>query len=143
MTLCHATAVVSAGAAVLLTGPSGAGKSDLALRMIDRGWQLLADDHVRLSAENGLLFAHAPAATRGLIEVRGVGIVSFDSIEGAPIALVVTLAPEQERMPEPTTRALLGIAIPALVIDPWPASAPIKLGHAFARARLALRPHPI
>ena len=30
--------------AVLLRGPSGAGKSDLALRLIETGWHLVADD---------------------------------------------------------------------------------------------------
>jgi serine kinase of HPr protein (carbohydrate metabolism regulator) len=143
VTLCHASAVVWERAAVLLTGPSGAGKSDLALRMIDRGWQLLADDQVRLGAQDGLLFAHAPATTRGLIEVRGLGILSFHSVASARVALHVTLAPEPERIPEPATYMLLGVMIPALVLDPRPASAPIKLAHAFARARLALRPHTI
>jgi serine kinase of HPr protein (carbohydrate metabolism regulator) len=43
MTL-HATAVALGEAGVLLLGPPGSGKSDLALRLIDRGAILIADD---------------------------------------------------------------------------------------------------
>ena len=42
--LVHATAVAIEGEAVLLRGASGAGKSDLALRLIDGGARLVADD---------------------------------------------------------------------------------------------------
>jgi len=44
--LVHATAIAIDGRAVLLRGPSGAGKSDLALRLIDAGARLVADDQV-------------------------------------------------------------------------------------------------
>ena len=44
----HATCVALVGAGtvrgVLLRGPSGAGKSDLALRLVEQGWRLVADD---------------------------------------------------------------------------------------------------
>ena len=137
--LLHATGVVLDGAAVLLTGPSGAGKSDLALRLIDRGWRLLADDQVRLEVADGALFACAPEATRGLIEIRGVGIVWIDPVVRARVALAVALGPESERLPEPATVTHLGVCLPLLALDARPASAPIKLAHAFARARATLR----
>ena len=137
--LLHATGVVHDGAAVLLTGPPGAGKSDLALRMIDRGWRLLADDQLRLSVEGGVLRAHAPSATLGLIEVRGVGIVRFDPVPSAPVALILALGPETDRLPEPASATYLGVQVPVLTLDPCPASAPIKLAYAFARVRGALR----
>ena len=59
--LVHATCVALDGAGVLLRGPSGSGKSDLALRLIDGGARLVADDQVALSAEAGRLVARAPA----------------------------------------------------------------------------------
>ena len=62
MTLIHATCVEFEGTGVLLRGPSGAGKSDLALRMIDAGWALVADDQVDLAVLGGRLEATPPQA---------------------------------------------------------------------------------
>jgi hypothetical protein len=44
----HAAAASRDGSAILLAGPAGAGKSTLLLRLIERGWCLLADDVVAL-----------------------------------------------------------------------------------------------
>ena len=44
----HAAAASMDGAAILLAGPAGAGKSTLLGRLVDRTWQLLADDVVAL-----------------------------------------------------------------------------------------------
>ena len=49
-TLVYGSCVAIDGAAVLLRGPSGSGKSDLALRLIDDGAELVADDQVRVVA---------------------------------------------------------------------------------------------
>ncbi len=140
--LLHATGVVSDGRAALLSGPSGAGKSDLALRLIDRGWMLLADDYLRIAVVDGRLHAAAPVATRGMIEVRGIGLVHTPAIAEAPVALIADLGAEVERMPETATRLLLGVALPCFTLDPWPASAPIKLELAFARALAGLSRNP-
>ena len=51
----HASCVAINGQAVLLAGASGTGKSDLALRLIDHGAQLVADDQTELSLQNGVL----------------------------------------------------------------------------------------
>jgi HPr Serine kinase C-terminal domain len=48
----HATCVAWFGRGVLITGPSGSGKSTLALKLIERGWMLVADDAVIV--ENGI-----------------------------------------------------------------------------------------
>ena len=61
MLLVHGTTVEIAGQAVLIRGPSGSGKSDLALRLIDGGAQLVADDQTELSPRDGRLVASAPA----------------------------------------------------------------------------------
>lgn len=134
----YATAVALGGAGVLLRGPSGAGKSDLALRLIDAGGVLIADDRVDLIEEAGSLLASPPAAIAGLLEVRGIGIVQFPWATRTPIALVVDLVrPETiERLPSPTTTLLLSVRLPSMRLDPWPASAVMKLRLAVNQALL-------
>jgi RNase adaptor protein for sRNA GlmZ degradation len=115
--------------AILLKGPSGSGKSDLALRMIDAGAKLIADDQVVLERQGGLLLAGAPDALAGASEVRGFGIAEVASIARAPLALVARLVrdAEIERLPDGGSLNLLGIEVPVLDIDPFTLSAPAKL----------------
>lgn len=49
----HAAAASIDGAAILLAGPAGAGKSTLLVQLVDRGWDLLADDMVALRPAGG------------------------------------------------------------------------------------------
>ena len=65
--LVHATAVAIDGEAILLRGPSGSGKSDLALRLIDGGAQLVADDQTLLRREGERVLASAPPAIARLV----------------------------------------------------------------------------
>jgi RNase adaptor protein for sRNA GlmZ degradation len=132
----HATAVALGGRAVLLLGPSGVGKSDLALRLIDRGWRLVADDRVVLTAADGVLHADAPAPLEGQIEVRGVGIVA-EPTAPAVVALAIDLALPPERLPDVTTRAYAGVAIPVLGLDAADRSAPLKVERALRAHGLA------
>ncbi|MFZ4690232.1 MAG: RNase adapter RapZ [Polymorphobacter sp.] len=125
----HATAVALDGRAVLLLGPSGAGKSDLALRLIDRGWRLVADDRVVLDARDGSLLASAPAQLAGLIEVRGVGIAA-EPEAAAVVALAIDLAGTPERLPEPGVRSFAGIAVPVIALHPFGDSAVLKVERA-------------
>ncbi|MFN4312073.1 MAG: HPr kinase/phosphorylase [Ferrovibrio sp.] len=132
----HATCVAIAGEAVLLRGPSGAGKSDLALRLIDAGARLVADDQTVLAMQGGRLIASAPPAIRGLIEIRGLGPVAMIPAPPTPVALVVELVDPAEvpRLPEPRFETLLDIALPVLALDAISASAAIKVKWALARA---------
>ena len=132
--LVHGTCVEVFGHGVLLRGPSGCGKSDLALRLIDGGARLVADDQVELTAEDGSAQATAPDSISGRMEVRGIGIVHVATIERAPVALVVDLvAPDDvPRMPEPSECHLAGIALPSISLTPFEASAEAKV-------RLAVR----
>ena len=123
----HASTVAIGGRAVLIMGPSGAGKSDLALRLIDRGGVLVSDDYTTVAQQGDTLVAMPPVRIAGQIEVRGIGIVRTPHLESATVALAVLLAAEDERLPEPRTIEISGIAVPAIVIDPRPASAPIKV----------------
>ncbi|HEY1719665.1 MAG TPA: HPr kinase/phosphatase C-terminal domain-containing protein [Magnetospirillaceae bacterium] len=132
--LIHASCIAINGVGVLLRGPSGTGKSDLALRLIDDGAVLVADDQVELARHDDGLVARPPEALAGLLEVRGQGIIRLHNLPDAPVQLVVDLvAPGQiERMPEPATIELLGCDLPLLLLDPFTASATAKL-------RLAVR----
>lgn len=118
--------------AVLLRGPSGAGKSDLALRLIDAGARLVADDQTEIARRGRTLLATAPPSIAGLIEVRGLGIVPLPRDRrraSARIALLVDLVPPDriERLPEPARETLLGVDLPVLALFPFEASAPAKL----------------
>lgn len=135
----HGACVMIAGVGVLLRGPSGRGKSDLALRLIDGGAVLVADDQVILARDGDSLIASAPAVLHGLLEVRGVGLLPTPAAASAPVALVVDLVQggdPVERMPEPETEIMLDIAVPRLALAPFEASAPAKLRMA-ARAAAA------
>jgi serine kinase of HPr protein (carbohydrate metabolism regulator) len=123
----HATAVAIGGQAVVIEGRSGAGKSDLALRLIDRGAVLIRDDRVLLTREGAGLMARAPATMAGRIEVRGVGIVATPHLDSAPVALVVKLAEEDQRMPERRVRRIAGVSVRELTVDPFRESAALKV----------------
>ncbi|MGH7330764.1 MAG: HPr kinase/phosphorylase, partial [Polyangiaceae bacterium] len=96
----HATCVRLGRHGVLLLGKSGVGKSDLALRLIGRGAELVSDDRCDLSVERNRLVARPPRAIAGMLEVRGVGIVTLDHAPSASIALAIDLSGRVERMPE-------------------------------------------
>ena len=97
----HASCVAINGKGVLILGESGSGKSDLALRLIDDGARLVADDRTELTVERGRLCARAPKSIAGLIEVRGLGIVAQPFADKAYIALAVRLESAPQRLPEP------------------------------------------
>lgn len=127
----HATAVALGSQAILLVGPPGAGKSDLALRLIDRGGVLIADDQVMLSRDGPSLLAAPPDRLAGLLEIRGVGIVRRPFVRHRPIVLILDLAAPVERLPpapeEWPRRRLLGVDVPRLPLVPFEASAPLKV----------------
>lgn len=134
MALVHASCVAVDGCGVLLLGPPGSGKSDLALRLIDEGAVLVADDQVGIRAEAGRLEAAPPAALAGRIEVRGLGILALAWRDSAPLCLAVELltGAAPERLPAPAERRLEGVALPLVRLAPFEASAAAKV-------RLAVR----
>lgn len=131
----HGTTVAIDDAGVLLRGPSGCGKSDLALRLIDSGAELVADDRSALATENGGIIVCAPNAILGKLEVRGIGIVRITARPSVRLTLVVELGPIPERLPTPETIDLLGCQLQLLHLPAFEASTPAKI-------RLAIRAGP-
>jgi HPr kinase/phosphorylase len=134
----HGTAIALAGNAVIIRGAPGSGKSDLALRclslaptaLIASPATLVADDRVIAMRKGDRIKVEAPAAIRGKLEVRGLGIVTVPSVDSAELVLVADLvAPKEvERLPDPAPNTeLLGLPLPLLHIAPFEASAPAKL----------------
>ena len=131
----HATAVARYGPegwrAVLLTGPSGSGKSDLALQLVGQGWRLVADDYCEVWPSGGAVWATAPGRISGRMEARGLGIIGSPALRLARVVLIAScgLSPA-ERLPEPETETIVGIALPRIRIHTRPASAPALLQEA-------------
>jgi hypothetical protein len=131
----HASCVALGRAGVLLLGASGAGKSDLVLRLIDEGAKLVADDRVLLTVRRGALHAGAPPTIRGLMEIRGLGIVALPAAAGARIRLAVALGREGPRLPPPRFYACplpLTQKVPLIALDPRRPAATARIRAALA-----------
>jgi serine kinase of HPr protein (carbohydrate metabolism regulator) len=126
----HATALSVGGKGVLLLGPPGSGKSDLALRLIDRGARLIADDRVHVAADGTL---HPSPGIAGQMEVRGLGIVPMAHVAGIPVVLAVDLGSQPQRMPDPAVRDIGGLRLPVITLSAFEASAPLKVELAVAQ----------
>jgi serine kinase of HPr protein (carbohydrate metabolism regulator) len=133
----HASTVAKDGRAVLITGPSGSGKSDLALRLLDRGFTLVSDDQTVVRKDGGRLLATAPPTIAGKMEVRGLGIVDMERVDNVPVALLVELTSDIQRIPDDSReRPILGVTLPIVTIDAMTASAPSKVALALDRMGL-------
>jgi HPr kinase/phosphorylase len=132
----HASCVALRGRGVLLLGPSGSGKSDLALRLIDQGAMLVADDRTILFVRKGALHAKAPASIKGLLEIRGLGIVELPIRASVKIVLCVRLGGEGARLPGRrlyhAPRTMPALPVPQIALDGRFASTPAKIRAALA-----------
>ncbi|WP_222875704.1 HPr kinase/phosphorylase [Terrihabitans soli] len=118
----HASCVSFGGIGLLIRGASGAGKSRTAHILINRTplygveTRLVADDRVALELRDGALFARPPEPLKGLIEIRGLGLVRLPFLEEMRLGLVLDLLPEDEipRLPEPAdlNAQLEGVSLP-------------------------------
>lgn len=146
----HGGCAAYRGMGVLLLGPSGAGKSDLLLRLLDRrGWKLVADDQILLRYHDGALLAQAPPALKGMLEVRGLGVLEgFETLDQVTVGLAVACVPRQRvpRLPLPQLWGQAagpaippGGAVPLVALHPFDASAPrkVELGLLAARGLLS------
>lgn len=97
----HGTLIDISGVGVLIRGKSGLGKSEVALELVRRGHQLVADDRVDIyEREMGILVGEAPPILKKYLEIRGIGIVNVVKLFGArafkenkKIMLVIDLEP--------------------------------------------------
>lgn len=128
----HASCISIGGKGVLVVGASGSGKSDMCLQLIDAGAVLVADDRVILErSAQGEVTARAPARLQGMMEVRGLGVITMPWEPVVPLALVVEAAEEPERLPPEETREFFGVQVPCVRLN--------LLHHsACAKIRLAL-----
>lgn len=129
----QATCVAIDGRAILIEGAPGAGKSSLALALIDRGAVLVGDDGVALDPAGERLLASPVPETAGLIEVRGLGLVTMPAAASVPVALIIELTREAPRFIEAAEQATRHSAVLPL-IRLWPESPVLHLS-----AELALR----
>ena len=111
----HATLVSMYEKGVLIIGASGSGKSSLALELMAIGATLVADDRVILTLENGRLIGKSPAAIKGQIEARGLGILAADTISSAIVDVCIDMDKvEKNRLPEQQVMDLFGLKIPTI-----------------------------
>jgi HPr kinase/phosphorylase len=145
----HASAVAIDGRAVLIFGAPGSGKSDLALRLVHAGARLIADDGTKLRRDGAGLLALPPETIAGLMEVRGVGVVTVPGAATAadafPVALAVNLVSDPAlvaRMPDPASRELAGVRVPCVSLWGFAASAVAVVGVALDLALGRRSPSP-
>lgn len=125
--LIHASCAARNGEGVLILGAPGAGKSDLLLRLLDHGFDLVADDQVNVEAGR----AQPPPSLAGLLEVRGLGLIRMPHVAPVTLALAVRLE-RGERLPAPEADET---GLPLVRIDPALASAPARVAMALDCAR--------
>ena len=109
----------------------------MALRLIDHGAVLIADDRVEVRVDQGRVMVGPPAGLAGLMEIRGVGIMRMPFVPKAELHLVVDLVASDavERLPEAEWVMMADRRLPRLALAPFEASAPAKLRLAAAAAR--------
>lgn len=132
--LVHGCMVDVQGMGVLIQGESGSGKSESVIGLLQRGGSLVADDAVRLRLiEDREVVASAPEMTRGMIEIRGLGILNVAALFGVGamrlskrLDLIVNLVHGQktedlERVGAATqTRNVMGLEIPTVTLPVEP-----------------------
>ena len=130
MLLVHGTCVAIDEFGVLIIGPPGSGKSDLALRLVDLGARLVADDYLYVEASGQELLATVPDTIAGMMEVRGLGIVTLPYLDTCRVGLCVELV-EPVRVPRlPKSGRMTtyeNLDIPSFELSPFEASAAAKV----------------
>ena len=118
------------GVGVLLTGESGMGKSETALELIRLGNVLISDDRVDVMHIHNHIIGHAPDIIKGLLEIRGIGIIDVEKMFGAMamsdsenIDLVIKLVPfeaeaDYNRLGDETMRytRILNVLVPTIIL---------------------------
>ena len=124
----HATSVDINGSGVLIMGETGSGKSDLALRLIEnKNAVLVADDRTDLSVDGFDLVASCPDKIKGLMEVRGIGIIKKAFKPQTVIKLAVVSKLQVDRYPDENFFENQGVCVPCIYLNFLEASAPDKV----------------
>ncbi len=135
----HGVLISVFGKGVLITGDSGMGKSEVGLELIRKGHVLISDDRVDVKRVHNDIIGFAPHLLKGLLELRGIGIIDVMRMFGASsmldetrIDFVVYLEKWQDGkaykrvgMDETSFMNVLDIEIPQLVF-------PVKEGRNLA-----------
>lgn len=127
----YATSVAINNFGVIIIGKSGSGKSDLALRLINnKNAILVSDDRTDIYVKDNKLYASAPEVIKGLMEIRGVGIVRLDYMPIAEVKLVINLVDDIrkiERVPKNVFYEYFNLKIPMLDLYAFEVSAVDKV----------------
>jgi HPr kinase/phosphorylase len=124
----HASCVAVGARGILLLGASGQGKSDIAMRLIDRGARLVADDRCDIWTDENQLWCRPPALLAGKLEIRGLGIVDEPYTAPVALALAVRLSANYDRMPPAEQMEKIADRSLALVtLSGFEASTPSKI----------------
>jgi len=122
------------GRGVLITGESGLGKSEAALELIRDGQVLISDDRVDVQKIHNTIFGHAPQLLKGMLEIRGIGIIDVERMYGAnylserhQVDMVITLKhfdkdEEYDRIGEEAVHytKILDVLIPTIILPVSP-----------------------
>lgn len=107
---------------ILLMGPPGIGKTGLMLEAIQNGAELIGDDGVVLSSlENQIMMAPVPA-TKGLVELRGLGIIQMECCGLAKVDLILSAVKKVDVLAQENCyQQLLDQRIPVhqMLMDPY------------------------
>ncbi len=102
--LFHGTLIEIFGIGVILTGNPGIGKSEIALELVKRGHIFVGDDAIEIAQIGSVLWGRSSEITKGLIEVRGLGLLDFSKFFGyhklvdyTQVQLVIELADAKDR----------------------------------------------
>ena len=146
MNALHASAVLMNGQGVLLLGDSGSGKSTTALHLIEAyDGVLIGDDRIHLTGAEKELLAHPHDELRGLIEMRGLGLLRLPYCEHAAIALAVDLT-KPDTVPRLAPDAHFthqGATVPLLRLDGRDPHTAMKIKWALAALHDGFRDHAI
>ena len=130
-TLIHGVFLNIYGKGVIIRGDSGIGKSEIALELVKRGHQLIADDAVELYHIGQGIIGKAPKVLNNLLEIRGIGVIDVSKMFGAGSVLAknnVDLIIQLERwLPsreytrigveeDDVTEDILNVSIPKIVV---------------------------
>ena len=99
----HGCMVEYQGTGILIMGASGTGKSETAIGLLERGGALISDDIVAINKINAELIAKSNELTKGILEMRGIGIINVANIFGlssirseTKLDLIVNLMPQKD-----------------------------------------------